>query len=77
MTLNDNALRVDRETRQQILDDAHYQCQLKYQDCTVTATEIADVGELKAACKECRWRRESNRSRGNRLAGDALRRTRT
>lgn len=77
MTLSDKAARVDRATRQAILDAANGRCQLDYADCTITATEIVDVGgELKAACKPCRQRRDMNRSHGNRLAGHALRRTR-
>jgi hypothetical protein len=75
--MSDKGLRVDRATRQQILDDANYRCQLNYPDCTVTATELADVGDqLKAACKECRRRREENRAQGNRLAAYAIRRSR-
>jgi hypothetical protein len=77
MPMSDKALRADRQTRQDILTAANYQCQLNYPDCTVTATELADVGDhLKAACKPCRLRREMNRSQGNRLAAHALRRTR-
>jgi hypothetical protein len=78
MTLSDKAARVDRATRQAVLDEARYQCQLGYGDCTVTATEITDVGgQLKAACQPCRQRRETNRSHGNRMAGNAIRRSRT
>jgi hypothetical protein len=78
VTLADKAQRVDRGTRQNILDAAKYQCQLSYRGCTITAIEVADVGgTLKAACRECRLRRDGNRSHSNRLAGNALRRNRT
>lgn len=75
--ISDKAARVDRATRQEILTTANYRCQLNYADCTVTATEIVDVGDqLKAACQPCRQRRDANRSTGNRLAGHAIRRNR-
>lgn len=77
MTLSDKVARTDRATRQAILDAANGRCQLGYSDCTITATEICDVGgEVKAACQPCRQRRDINRSHSNRLAGHALRRTR-
>lgn len=77
MTLSDKALRVDRATRQAVLDAANGRCELGYKDCTITATEIADIGgELKAACQPCRQQRDANRSHGNRLAAHALRRSR-
>jgi hypothetical protein len=75
-TDNDHQLRVDRETRLNIFKAADYRCQLQYPDCTITATELADVGELKASCKECRRRRDATRSKGNQLAAAVLRRNR-
>lgn len=75
--ISDKALRVDRQTRQDILTAANYRCQLNYPDCTVSATELADCGDcVKAACQPCRRQREANRSRGNSLAAVALRRSR-
>lgn len=77
MTLSDKAAHVDRATRQNVLDAANGHCELGYADCTISATEIVDVGgTLKASCQPCRQRRDTNRSLGNRLAGHALRRTR-
>lgn len=75
--MDDRALRVDRATRQQILTDADYKCQLQYQNvCTVTATELAHVGTLKAACKECRRHRETRRQMAGQMAAGRMRRTR-
>ena len=78
MTLSGKAARADRATRQAALDTANGRCQLGYTDCTITATEITDVGgEIKAACQPCRTHRDANRAHGNRLAGQTIRRTRT
>lgn len=83
MTLDDKAMQVDRATRQQILTDAAYKCQLNYPNiCTISATELADAGTIngtttiKAACKECRRQRDNRRSQGNRLAAHSIRRQR-
>jgi hypothetical protein len=77
MTVHDRALRIDRAQRLAILTAADYKCQLNYPGiCSVNATEIADVGEFKAACKECRRHRDGRRSVSAQLAGQRMRRTR-
>lgn len=75
--MDDRALRVDRATRLAILEAADYKCQLQYLNvCTVTATELAHVGTLKAACKECRRHRENRRQLSGRMAAARMRRAR-
>ena len=74
--INDRALRIDRATRLQILTDADYKCQLNYPGCSINATEIADAGTLKAACKECRRQRDTRRAAAAQSAGRAMRRNR-
>lgn len=82
MTANDHGVRADRATRLEILTAADYKCQLEYSGCSITATELAQAGELngtpilKASCKECRRQRDTTRQIGNRLAANRLRRAR-
>ena len=75
MTAPDPAIRIDRAQRLEILEAAGYKCQLEYPGiCSITATEIADVGTLKAACKNCRRQRDSRKHMARRLAGRNIKR---
>ena len=70
-----NSVMFDRAVRLQVSDRRSSRVPTRYRGCTVGATEIADCGEPKAACKSCRMAREDRKSEGMRMATARLRRS--